>query len=189
MSGEIPRLEGEPGRWYARFVDYLAQPPGKRSVLEVYRLEKARKGATSIPGAWRVAVDRFQWRERAQAFDDQQAREEMTRFADLRRRESEKRFRLFRRARRTLDRVLQSLGNPQNVGRWSPGDLLRGLGILAALEREQPAVNILAENETPDGYIALIRSAMSTGYLAGFGAGLPEELAKDQEESESDDDR
>lgn len=184
----IPRLPEESGRWYSRLIEFIAQPPGNRSILEVYRLEGARKGASSIPGSWRVAVDRFQWRERAQAFDDHQAREEMNRFADLRRAESEKRFQLLKRGRIALGKVLKNLITPARVQTASWGDFLRGLSIFAAADREerQPFGGSSLEIETPDGYIARIRTAMSTGSMPGFGAGLPEEMQREETEIEDD---
>lgn len=64
--------EGEPSRWYQRFNAYRLADPG-RSILALVNAEKERKGskklAQSLPGAWRDAAEKWQWKIRAQAWD------------------------------------------------------------------------------------------------------------------------
>lgn len=67
------RQEGEPNLWYSRFERFRLMGP-TRSLLAVYEHYLAQKGAKrrnggGIPGAWRRAVERWRWIERAEAWD------------------------------------------------------------------------------------------------------------------------
>jgi hypothetical protein len=68
------RQSNEPPLWFNRFTEYLHQGTA-RSLIAVYRVSvkkrrvKARQGAENVPGAWRTAIKKWQWRERADAFD------------------------------------------------------------------------------------------------------------------------
>lgn len=68
------KREGE-GRWYIRFLVYLRMGPS-RSLLGAVNV--ARKGpkkpSISAPGAWKDAAKRWEWKERAQAYDEEQER-------------------------------------------------------------------------------------------------------------------
>lgn len=70
------RQPKEPALWYERFQRYVYLGPS-RSLMAVYRVEaktkksaKERERARNVPGAWFVAVKRWDWRTRADAFDD-----------------------------------------------------------------------------------------------------------------------
>lgn len=66
------RLAGEPVLWFSRFERFRLAGP-TRSVLSVYHAEVAREGAkrrNGLPSSWLRAVNRYRWRERADAWDE-----------------------------------------------------------------------------------------------------------------------
>lgn len=63
--------EGEPNRWYQRFNAFRLAGPG-RSLLGCVNEERCGKGqgrTNNAPTAWREASEKWQWRERANAYD------------------------------------------------------------------------------------------------------------------------
>jgi hypothetical protein len=67
------RQPGESGRWYQRFLGYVALGPG-RSLLASYRAAQAvregpKRSASSAPPSWRSAADAWKWRGRAEQWD------------------------------------------------------------------------------------------------------------------------
>jgi hypothetical protein len=74
------RQAEEPNRWFSRFERYRLAGPG-RSLLGAVNAEQAEKGKNKrgwIPGAWSRAAARWNWRDRAEAWDEhdrQQARQ------------------------------------------------------------------------------------------------------------------
>lgn len=183
----VPRLEGESLKWYSRFLEFIALPVENRSVRAVYDMERrhtASKGVTtSIPASWRSASIRFQWRERSEMFDRQQLEARVQRIRESHAREDERRFKLLRKARQTLDRVLSTLGSSQNLMRWGPGELLRGLAIMASLTREEnkPGLKVSVEYSPAEYAETLQRIVGSSLAGLGFGQGLEEEEMKDDE--------
>ena len=68
------RQPDEPNRWYARFERYRLAGP-RRSLLGAVNAEltaNGRKIKAKVPGAWNRACARWHWRERAQAWDEQE---------------------------------------------------------------------------------------------------------------------
>jgi hypothetical protein len=68
------RQAGEPNRWFARFERYRLAGPS-RSLLGTVHAELAEKGdkrQTKVPGAWSRAAADWRWRQRAEAWDEQQ---------------------------------------------------------------------------------------------------------------------
>jgi hypothetical protein len=66
------RLADEPNLWFSRFERYRLAGPD-RSLRAAHNAEKADKGKKrqrSIPGAWSRAAARWNWRERAEAWDE-----------------------------------------------------------------------------------------------------------------------
>jgi hypothetical protein len=94
----------EPKLWFERFNKYLRMGR-KRSKLAVYRQErlaasdvssnsykreKAGKGGIkSVPHAWDGAADRYQWRKRAEAFDDHELLEDQEQWKEKHRKDRE----------------------------------------------------------------------------------------------------
>src|SRR5258708_6162101 len=70
------RREGEE-RWYARFLLFRDMGP-RRTLLGAENLEKVRKSQkkseVSASGGWRDACKQWEWRKRAQGWDDEQER-------------------------------------------------------------------------------------------------------------------
>jgi hypothetical protein len=75
------RRPGEPNLWYDRFVTYLRMGPS-RSLLGAVHLEEAqkspKKSSFSVPGAWKDAVERWGWKERAEAYDEYRRKQVFT---------------------------------------------------------------------------------------------------------------
>jgi hypothetical protein len=80
MSDTMPpseswdRQPGETNRWYSRFERYRLAGPG-RSLLGTLNHERRDTGLpkkAKVPGAWNRACARWRWRERAEAWDEQQ---------------------------------------------------------------------------------------------------------------------
>lgn len=74
------RQANEPMRWWSRFDQYYRPLGAERSLLAAYRgwrkAEKGREGqAKSAPTSWRNNASRWQWEERALAWDEYQAQE------------------------------------------------------------------------------------------------------------------
>jgi hypothetical protein len=68
------RQRGESNLWYARFERYRLAGPS-RSLLGTLNSEMIEKGLlrkTRVPGAWNRAFERWRWRERAEAWDEQE---------------------------------------------------------------------------------------------------------------------
>lgn len=63
------RQPDEPTLWFSRFEAYRLAGPG-RTFEATYREDgKGQKKAAEITGAWRKAAEKYQWRERAAAWD------------------------------------------------------------------------------------------------------------------------
>lgn len=88
------RQPGEPGLWYSRFHEYLAQSL-TRSVLRVFREQLTRTGpirrgkkppttVETIPASWKAAKERYQWVSRAVAWDTYQNEQKAVAWASAR---------------------------------------------------------------------------------------------------------
>ena len=105
------RTSGEPNRWYRRFQTFYRVGP-RRSLLAVINLVRAEKGqpkSDEIPGAWRLAVLRWNWKARAEAFDEHQSQLEDVKWA---KRRDQLRNREWELAEKILDKALQMLAFP-----------------------------------------------------------------------------
>ena len=71
-------LPGENDVWFRRFRTYLLMP--RRSILGAFQLEETARGqqkkAVRVPGAWNISVDKFDWKSRVKAYDDNLYREQ-----------------------------------------------------------------------------------------------------------------
>lgn len=78
-TAPLQRMPGEPTYWFRRFLRYVSRGPG-RAVLSIYADERAERlgpdapRPSQVPGAWKRAVRRWEWRERAAEWDGVQAR-------------------------------------------------------------------------------------------------------------------
>lgn len=76
------RQEGEDTMWYDRFFVFLRMGPSRTLLGAVHEVEKAQKSAekhsVSIPGAWSDAAKKWDWRKRAEAWDDYRRKQVFT---------------------------------------------------------------------------------------------------------------
>lgn len=118
----------EPTIWFQRFQRWLSQTYGPRSVLLIYKQERTgeiqldrsrvRTALESliraVPAGWRVAVVKFSWSERAEAFDTERFRQEdeerQRRLALLEKIEADRdRFRLPPKTRRSQQECVTAM--------------------------------------------------------------------------------
>lgn len=129
----IPRLPDEPSNWFSRFVSFALAGPS-RSALAIYTSEKAAKPKKDhkgppkcLPGAWKDAMTRFQWRERAETYDAALVELEQKEMTRLRERERKKRLFLLIEARKKLQTIISTL-NPAAASWNAVAALLRAIG-------------------------------------------------------------
>lgn len=150
MSVEIlhqwDRQPKEPALWYDRFTQFCQMGSG-RALLEIVNRDRDRKGTrrrTSIPGAWTRASDRWQWRSRAEAYDQEQRRLDAETLAsardELRQVERALAARLRERAQTMLDWPLAETLTADGLtvlkpARWSKADVARYLELSDKLDR------------------------------------------------------
>ncbi len=68
------RLPGEPSRWFQRFERFRLLGPG-RSMRKAWLAESPEGPKRSdVPNAWKVAVETWDWRARAEAWDQAEAK-------------------------------------------------------------------------------------------------------------------
>jgi hypothetical protein len=83
------RLAEEPAKWYARFLLYRGMEAANRSLSGAYRLyqEQAANGlkkpGLSVPGAWKDAFEKYDWKFRAELYDQHQQAEANRRLLEL----------------------------------------------------------------------------------------------------------
>lgn len=75
-------LPGEKDIWFRRFRSYLSMP--RRSILGAFNAEEVAQGKPNksprVPGSWNQAVDKFEWKQRAKAFDESIWKEDEARY-------------------------------------------------------------------------------------------------------------
>jgi hypothetical protein len=127
------RQPGEPNRWYARFERYRLAGPS-RSLLGIVNTERQERGGkrgSSVPQAWAKNAKAWQWRVRAEAWDEHQRGVERAAYAaqveEMNRRHAQE------------AKALQSLAIQRlkslTVDHLSTADTLRFLTEAAKLER------------------------------------------------------
>ena len=76
------RQENEPTLWYERFLVYLQMGPARTLLGAVHEVEKAEKSgkkrSSRVPGAWDNAVEEWDWKKRAEAWDDYRRKQVFT---------------------------------------------------------------------------------------------------------------
>ena len=81
------RITDEPAQWYARFQKYLAAGP-QRTFVDVYRGEPKRrtpkKRPKTVPAGWQTQIKKWRWKERAEAWDVEEADDQMASLEELR---------------------------------------------------------------------------------------------------------
>ncbi len=81
------RRVGEPTLWWGRFQAYLLAGPSRSILEQVNKLREQRgqKRSGCLPGSWRRAYAKYEWRERAKAWDEKNLREEFIAAEEARR--------------------------------------------------------------------------------------------------------
>ena len=109
----------EPDRWYGRFHCYLLLGSGrplagnaKRSLLGcVHEEEKAakspKKPCKTVPGAWKEAAEKWQWKERASSWDKHQRDQEDLVWQERRRQMREKQWEMSQALMAKAEKMLQ----------------------------------------------------------------------------------
>jgi hypothetical protein len=136
MADALPlweRQPEEPNRWYARFERYRLAGPG-RSLLGTVTAERAERGvqrSTSVPQAWAKNAKKWQWRDRAEAWDEHErglARAAHTEEVQ------EMNRRHIQEAKALQSKAFQKLKS-LDIEKLSPADVLRYFVEAAKLER------------------------------------------------------
>lgn len=76
------RMPDEPTLWYDRFLVYLRMGPARTMLGAVHLVEEADKGgekrSSKTPGAWDNAAKEWNWRVRAESWDDYRRKQVFT---------------------------------------------------------------------------------------------------------------
>lgn len=100
----------EPDRWYGRFHRYLLMGSG-RSLLGCLNQEEAQKGSKklsqSLSGAWREASNKWQWKDRANSWDQHQRDQEDLVWQERRRQMREKQWEMSQALMAKAEKMLQ----------------------------------------------------------------------------------
>lgn len=107
------RRPEEPNKWYDRFERFKLIGPA-RSLFAAYAADRARRGRetparTGVPLSWRYAADHWEWKVRAEAWDEAQRQEQST---EWRRRRDELREQEWKMSQDLLDKARQMLVFP-----------------------------------------------------------------------------
>jgi hypothetical protein len=121
VFAEWERREGEPNKWLDRFQTYLLLGPS-RSLYAAYTAWRERSGAKSaqkraglpqsrfgLPQSWRLAAEKWQWQQRAEAFDEHERAQHV---AEWTRRRDELREHEWKFSQELLDKARQMLVFP-----------------------------------------------------------------------------
>lgn len=138
--------EGETGRWFDRFERFRAAGPG-RTLLGALHGEEADRGgerrSARLPGAWDRAAAKWRWRERAAAWDAEQAR--LAREAEAGELEARRRSWL-ERGRELQEKAADRLER-MNAEEISPRDMLAMME--AGVKLERLALGLAEEQQKP----------------------------------------
>lgn len=127
--------ELEPILWYSRFEDYRLMGPD-RSLLGAVNLERVKKGqkkSNYIPGSWRGAAAKWNWKKRAEAWDASEIERRQEEDKQDRIEERKCRRDLLRDYRGKIAQAIQALA-PDDA-RW--GDVARAVETLTQESRAE----------------------------------------------------
>lgn len=107
------RRPEEPNKWFDRFERFKLLGSA-RSLFAAYTADRARRGRetsarTGVPLSWRYAADHWEWKDRAEAWDEAQRQEQST---EWRRRRDELREQEWKMSQDLLDKARQMLVFP-----------------------------------------------------------------------------
>lgn len=178
----IAREPGESSEWYSRFCSFCLAGP-RRSALAVYksqRPDKARKSPTGLPGSWKIALEKFDWKTRATAFDAAVIEQDKQRFSEDREAERKKRFAVLKRLRRKINEALllcNPLGTPLSA-------IANAVRVFCEMSRaEEEVFDILERLDR----IEARQAGKSGGYSTDdYSAAMRRKFAGDDQEGEPD---
>lgn len=112
------QLPDEPTLWYDRFERYRLMPVADRSVLAVYKAERAASGGqkrtkadnpVKVPGSWDSTALRFNWTTRAAAWDQHEAERRRIEYEQEREEDRKARIALRLKFRTKLEAIIDGL--------------------------------------------------------------------------------
>ncbi|MFA6134449.1 MAG: hypothetical protein WC869_10595 [Phycisphaerae bacterium] len=124
------QMPGESGRWYARFTRYREMGPDRSLLAAVNEMrdQKGQKRSCNTPGAWRRISFEYQWKVRAEAWDEfERQRKELQAKQDM----QEARQKLAAAASKAVDVLAGQLGDGgAGVQKAAADDILDRAGIV-----------------------------------------------------------
>lgn len=158
MTQPWDRLPREPNRWYDRFERFRLMG-SNRAIIGVYNGEREKNGkprCASVPPPWNVAAHTYNWRERAEAWDEHNR--EIKRQEDQAQRDHE--LARVRELRRTTIQALQAM-----LGRVITAEQDGKYNVDSKTLRElsQAAANIFKESRLEFGEPTAITDVRSGG--------------------------
>lgn len=115
------RMKDEPNLWYDRLVSYLQMGPS-RSLLGAVHLEEAQKStekrSSSVPGSWYEASKRWEWKDRAEAWDEYRRKQVFTQGNAYDVNRVEKLNKYSERLETEIDRMLDALAGKKTRKVW-----------------------------------------------------------------------
>lgn len=164
----------EPDRWYGRFHRYLLMGSGRSLLGCVHAEEKAakspKKPSKTVPGAWKVAAEKWQWVYRVQEWDAWQWQQEEVIWQERRQQWREQQWDLAQRMKERAERMMsfpltrkavQEGDQPAIIEptRWSQRDAIAYLNLANAFVKEAASIK---QNELFDAMQTLMQAGMAT---------------------------
>lgn len=127
MGQAWDRHAGEPLLWFDRFERYRLAGSG-RSMLAIYNAERQEKAAArgrdfaaarSVPGAWDNNADKWQWKVRAEAWDEAEVERRRIEFREERLRRRERRQAVLDEVFEKLATLVTNLDKKASAGQLS----------------------------------------------------------------------
>ena len=138
------RLPDEPALWYGRF-DKFYRPQGtERTLLEainLWRVSEGKERTTNIGQAWANAAKEWDWKRRAEAFDESRRREAAKKEQEAWERRREERLRLLEKAKTKLNEAFDDFDTDDMSAR----DVLALLRFVLEQERAEQGASLSAD--------------------------------------------
>jgi hypothetical protein len=170
------RQNDEPARLYARFDAFLRLGPSRclQSLYNEDRRERGLRPANKIADSWRRAAVKWQWKERAEAYDGAEITRYQERYRQRRERVEEAAGRLaglMNEAADTLQALLASKSDSIRLGAAKAVfDMSQRLMEMGELERQLIEIRKLAEDVMNGNLRNIPRTVTNTGGLIPAGS-------------------
>jgi len=154
MAANWDRMKGENTMWFARFEVYrLLGPERKLQVaFRHYQVEKGRKQIRNVPSSWRNAFDKYDWKQRAEAWDLNEQKKIRKENEKLRQRARDERKKLILEGIAKLREGLQCC-DPESA---KFGEIMTGIKTLSNQARLEFGDNVLSTPVSHDIFEALL---------------------------------